>query len=77
MHRFGWPSNFDIVWHATRNQHFEEAVLRTAPDGPGALVFTVPRAALGTEVSVEFVAWIAPPLLGVVRGRVPGMVPSG
>jgi hypothetical protein len=46
-------------------------------DGNGTFSFAVPSAALGQELTVELVAWLAPAPLGVVGGPVPTSVPAG
>ena len=45
--------------------------------GSGEFSFIVPSEAVGRELTVELVEWLAPVSLGVVGGPVPRSVPSG
>jgi len=46
-------------------------------EGSGEFTFVVPATALGQELTVELVEWLAPLPPGVVGGPVPTSVPSG
>jgi hypothetical protein len=73
----GGDAGGDILWRATYNPTFAEAGVTLDASGSGAFSFTVPAAALGQELMVELVEWLAPVSLGVVGGPVPSSVPSG
>jgi hypothetical protein len=71
------PADFDILWRAAAPDAFVERVVRLGPDGVGTFSFTVPRSAVGQELTVELVAWTAPSRLGVIQRPVPSRVPAG
>ena len=73
----GGNANIDILWRAAYNPTFAEAGVTLDDAGSGEFSFVVPAAALGQELTVELVEWIAPVSLGVVGGPVPSSVPSG
>jgi hypothetical protein len=67
----------DILWRAAADAAFAETGVTLDASGSGQFSFTVPAAALGQELTVELVEWLAPVSLGVVGGPVPSSVPSG
>jgi hypothetical protein len=69
--------SIDIVWSARTNPIFADGVVRTGPDGKGTFSFVVPAAALGQEVLVEMVGWLAPQPIGTAGGPVPSRIPAG
>jgi alpha-tubulin suppressor-like RCC1 family protein len=73
----GGDPGIDILWRAAYNPVFAEAGVTLGPDGTGEFSFVVPAAALGEELTVELVEWLAPLSLGVVSGPVPDSVPAG
>jgi hypothetical protein len=73
----GGDPGIDILWRAAYNPVFAEAGVTLGADGTGEFSFVVPAAALGEELTVELVEWLAPLSLGVVGGPVPGSVPAG
>ncbi len=73
----GGDPGIDILWRAAFNPVFAGQGVTLDADGSGTFAFTVPAAALGEEVTVELVEWLAPVSLGVVGGPVPTSVPSG
>jgi hypothetical protein len=73
----GGDAGIDILWRAAYNPVFAGEGVTLDASGSGEFSFTVPAAALGEELTVELVEWIAPVSLGVVGGPVPSSVPSG
>ncbi len=73
----GGDAGIDILWRAAYNPVIAETGVTLDASGSGTFLFTVPAAALGEELTVELVEWIAPVSLGVVGGPVPTSVPSG
>ena len=73
----GGDAGIDILWRAAYNPVFVEAGVTLDGSGSGEFSFTVPAAAVGEELTVELVEWLAPVSLGVVGGPVPSSVPSG
>jgi len=73
----GGEPGTDIMWRARFNPVFAEAGVTLDASGAGTFSFIVPTAALGQELTVELVEWIAPVSLGVVGVPVPSSVPSG
>ena len=73
----GGDPGIDILWRAAYNPVFAEAGVTLDASGAGEFSFVVPRGALGAEVTVELVEWLAPVSLGVVGGPVPGSIPAG
>ena len=73
----GGDPGIDILWRAAYNPVIAEAGVTLDASGSGEFSFTVPAAALGEELTVEVVEWLAPVPLGVVGGPVPGSVPAG
>jgi alpha-tubulin suppressor-like RCC1 family protein len=73
----GGDPGIDILWRAAFNPVFAGQGVTLDADGSGTFAFTVPAAALGEEVTVELVEWLAPMSLGVAGGPVPTSVPSG
>jgi hypothetical protein len=73
----GGDAGIDILWRAAYNPVIAEAGVMLDASGSGEFAFTVPAAAVGQELTVELVEWIAPVSLGVVGGPVPASVPSG
>ncbi len=73
----GGDPGIDILWRAAYNPVFAGQGVTLDADGSGTFAFTVPAAALGEEVTVELVEWLAPMSLGVAGGPVPTSVPSG
>ncbi len=73
----GGAPGIDILWQAAYNPVFAGAGVMLDADGNGTFSFTVPSAALGQELTVELVAWLAPVSLGVAGGPVPASVPAG
>ncbi len=73
----GGDAGIDILWRAAYNPVIAETGVTLDASGSGTFLFTVPAAALGEELTVELVGWIAPVSLGVVGGPVPTSVPSG
>jgi hypothetical protein len=73
----GGVPGIEILWRAAYNPVFAEAGVTLDADGVGTFAFTVPAAALGQELTVELVDWLAPVSLGFVGGPVPTSVPSG
>ena len=68
---------FDFVWRASTNPEFATGVVTTDAAGTGTFTFVVPTSALGQEVLVEIVDWLAPQPIGAAGGPVPASVPSG
>jgi hypothetical protein len=73
----GGGPGIDILWRAAYNPVFAEAGVTLDATGAGEFSFVVPAAALGEEVTVELVEWLAPVSFGVAGGPVPTSVPSG
>jgi hypothetical protein len=73
----GGDPGIDVLWRAAYNPVFAEAGVTLDASGTGEFSFTVPAAALGQELTVELVEWLAPVSLGVAGGPVPTSVPSG
>jgi surface protein len=73
----GADAGIEILWRAAYNPVFASAGMRIGANGTGTLTFTIPAAAVGSELSVELVEWMAPMSLGVVGGPVPRSVPAG
>jgi alpha-tubulin suppressor-like RCC1 family protein len=73
----GGDPGIDVLWRAAYNPVFAEAGVTLDASGAGEFSFVVPAAALGAELTVELVEWLAPISLGVVGGPVPSSVPSG
>jgi hypothetical protein len=73
----GGDPGIEILWRAAYNPVFAEAGVTLDASGTGEFSFVVPAAALGEEVTVELVEWLAPVSLGVAAGPVPSSVPSG
>jgi len=73
----GGPGGGEILWRAAYNPPFAGAGVTLDAGGTGTFSFTVPAAALGQELTVELVEWLAPASLGAVGGPVPGSVPAG
>jgi hypothetical protein len=67
----------DILWRAAVAAAFAETGVTLDGSGSGTFSFVVPAAALGQELTIELVEWLAPISLGVVGGPVPSSVPSG
>jgi hypothetical protein len=67
----------EILWRAAYNPVFAEAGVMLDAAGSGTFTFVVPRAALGQEVTVELVEWLAPVSLGVAGVSVPAAVRAG
>jgi len=70
-------AGIDILWRAAYNPVFAEAGVTLDTSGSGEFAFVVPAEAVGQELTVELVDWLAPVSLGVVGGPVPSSVPSG
>jgi hypothetical protein len=73
----GGDPGVDILWRVRVGAQVLEGVVRPGEDGAGAFGVTIPKGTVGTLVSVELVAWLAPLEVGVVRGVVPTSVPAG
>jgi len=73
----GGEPGIEILWRAVYNPPFAGAGVTLDAAGAGTFSFTLPAAALGQELTVELVAWLAPASLGVVGGPVPASVPAG
>jgi hypothetical protein len=73
----GGDPGIDILWRAAYNPVFAEAGVTLDTSGAGEFSFVVPAAAVGQELTVELVEWLAPVSIGVVGGPVPSSVPSG
>ncbi len=73
----GGDPHIDILWRAAYNPVFAEAGVTLDDTGSGEFSFVVPAEAVGQELTVELVEWLAPVSLGVVGGPVPNSVPSG
>ena len=73
----GDVAGIDILWRAAYNPVFAEAGVTLDTSGSGDFAFVVPAEAVGQELTVELVNWLAPVSLGVVGGPVPSLVPSG
>jgi hypothetical protein len=73
----GGEPGIEILWRAAYNPPFAGAGVTLDAAGAGTFSFTLPAAALGQELTVELVAWLAPASLGVVGGPVPASVPAG
>lgn len=73
----GGDAGIDILWRAAHGPVFAEVGVTLDDSGSGEFSFTVPAGAVGEELTVELVEWIAPVSLGVVGGPVPTSVPSG
>jgi len=73
----GGDPGIDILWRAAYDPVVVEEGLTLDASGTGEFAFGVPAAALGAELTVELVEWLAPLSLGTVSGPVPTSVPSG
>jgi hypothetical protein len=73
----GGPPDTSILWQASYNPVFAGDGVLLDSSGTGSFAFGVPVAALGEQIRVELVEWIAPVLLGSAGGPVPTSVPSG
>ena len=73
----GGDPGIDILWRAAYNPVLAEAGMTLGADGTGSFSFVVPAAAVGQELTVELVEWVAPVSLGVVGRPVPGSVNAG
>jgi len=73
----GGDPGIDILWRASYGSVFAEFGMTLDQSGAGEFTFVVPSSALGEELTVELVDWLAPLSLGVVGGPVPTSVPSG
>jgi hypothetical protein len=73
----GGARDVTILWRAAYNPDFAGEGVTLDANGSGTFVFTVPRAALGSRLTVELVAWTAPLDLGIVEGPAPASVPAG
>jgi hypothetical protein len=73
----GGEAGIEILWRAAYNPAFAGEGVTLDASGSGTFRFTVPAAAMGEELTVELVAWLAPVSLGVVLNPVPTSVPSG
>ena len=73
----GGDAGIDILWRAAYNPVFAGEGVTLDASGTGTFSFVVPAAALGEELTVELVEWLAPVSLGVVGGPIPSSVPSG
>jgi hypothetical protein len=77
----GGDPDIDVLWRAaydpTFGTAFAEAGVTLDGSGTGTFSFVVPAAALGEELTVELVEWLAPLSLGTVGGLVPTSVPAG
>jgi hypothetical protein len=73
----GGVPGVEIFWRAAYNPPFAGQGVTLDTDGSGTFAFTVPAVALGQELTLELVDWLAPVSLGVVGGPVPTSVPSG
>jgi hypothetical protein len=73
----GGEAGVEILWRAAYNPAFAGEGVTLDGSGSGTFTFRVPAAALGEELTVELVDWLAPVSLGVVGGPVPTSVPSG
>lgn len=73
----GGDAGIDILWRAASGSVIAEAGVTLNESGSGEFSFAVPTAAVGEDLTVELVEWIAPVSLGVVGGPVPTSVPSG
>jgi hypothetical protein len=67
----GGDPGIEILWRAAYNPVFAEAEVTLDASGSGTFSFVVPAAALGQELTVELVDWLAPFSLGSVAGRSP------
>jgi len=67
----------EILWTARTNPVFETGVVQVGSDSTGTFSFVVPASALGKDVLVELVDWLAPVQIGTVAGPVPASVPAG
>lgn len=67
----------DFLWRAFTNPDVADGVVTTGTDGVGTLSFVVPASAVGEELFVEVVEWLAPRSIGTVTGPVPTSVPAG
>jgi hypothetical protein len=70
-------ANIDILWSASTNPVFAEGVVTTDAAGIGTFSFVVPAGALGQQVLVEVVEWLAPLAIGIAGGPVPRSIPAG
>jgi hypothetical protein len=70
-------ANIDILWSASTNPVFAEGVVTTDAAGIGTFSFVVPAGALGQQVLVEVVGWLAPQAIGTAGGPVPRSIPAG
>lgn len=73
----GGDSGATILWRATSNPVIASDALQLDADGSGSFRFVVPVDALGAEILVELVDWMAPVSLGVVVHPVPSAVNAG
>lgn len=73
----GGDPGIDILWRASYNPVLGEAGVTLDPSGSGTFSFTIPAEAVGEDLMVELVDWMAPVSLGVIGAVVPTSVPSG
>jgi hypothetical protein len=73
----GGEPGVEILWRAAYNPTFAGEGVTLDASGSGTFSFTIPAAALGENVTVELVEWLALVSLGVAGGPVPSSVPSG
>jgi len=73
----GGEPGVEILWRASYNPVFAGEGVMLDASGSGSFAFTVPAAALGEELTVELVDWLAPVSIRVAGGPVPTSVPSG
>ncbi len=73
----GGDASIEILWRVATNPTLAEAGVTLDANGSGTFRFTVPRDALGAEITVELVAWTAPVSLGTVVGPTPASLPAG
>jgi hypothetical protein len=70
-------ANIEILWSASTNPVFADGVVTTDAAGIGTFSFLVPAGALGQQVLVEVVGWLAPQAIGTAGGPVPRSIPAG
>jgi len=74
----GGDPNIDVLWRASRvGGPFAEQGVRLDASGSGTFAFIVPAAALGQNISVELVEWLAPISVSVLGGPIPASIPAG
>ena len=74
----GGDPNIEILWSASfGGDPFASQGVRLDASGRGTFTFVAPAAAIGQEVAVELVEWLAPISVSVLGGPIPASIPAG